>query len=113
MAVRLHRMTTVAKIADGTSSSRQPPASRREARQRGRDTQMIDRTTKLLLSAIVIGLWANVLTPILKINAAHASKYYNHDYFSFTTEPSEKSLTVIANTLADISNGTCTNIKIC
>jgi hypothetical protein len=60
---------------------------------------MVDRTTKILLLLIAVGLWANVL--IAQIRVAKADE----DYSGF--------LTSIDRSLLSISGGICRNDKIC
>lgn len=59
---------------------------------------MSDRTTKILLALIALGLWANVLGPVLKPLPAFAS---------------DSLLRSIDSTLEDIARGNCSNSKIC
>jgi hypothetical protein len=59
---------------------------------------MSDRTTKILLAAIAVGLWANLAYGLLRpISAAAQSQ----------------ELSSIAFNLSAIYNGTCVNRKIC
>lgn len=59
---------------------------------------MIDRTTKFLLLAIGLGLWANIAA--LTIRPAMA-------------QHQDTALTDIAGDVHDIAEGNCTNRKIC
>lgn len=59
---------------------------------------MNDRTTKILLALIALGLWANALGPVLKPLPAFAS---------------DSLLRSIDSTLEDIARGNCSNRKIC
>ena len=69
---------------------------------------MVDRTTKILLALIAVGLWANAVLPLLhpKVAAAQNSQL----------ESIDTSLSRIyhdVHNLADIEDGTCRNTKIC
>jgi hypothetical protein len=59
---------------------------------------MTDITSKLLLAAVALGLWANLLLPILHPIPAFAQSY---DFSN------------IERHVRQIANGTCTNSKIC
>jgi hypothetical protein len=59
-----------------------------------------DRTTKALLLAIALGLWANVAGDWLKPAVVHA-------------QGSEIYLAHIAHDVLSIASGSCTNQKIC
>ncbi len=68
---------------------------------------MTDRTTKILLAAIAIGLWANAGLPMLKTTAAYADG--NNDLL-------EKIDNKLGKLIADfeyLAAGNCTNKKIC
>jgi hypothetical protein len=56
-----------------------------------------DRTTKILLLLIALGLWANVLTPAVSAQ-------------NFSIPPI---LQEIATHVTRISNGTCRNVRLC
>jgi hypothetical protein len=58
----------------------------------------MDRTAKLLLTAIALGLWINIAVLVLRPVAAGAQS---------------DQLSTISTNLEKIENGTCTNIKIC
>jgi hypothetical protein len=60
---------------------------------------MIDRTTKLILAAIAAGLWANVLTVVLRAVPAHAQQ--------------DLDVSNIQHDLHGIYAGNCLNPKIC
>jgi hypothetical protein len=60
---------------------------------------MIDRTTKILLAIVAIGLWVNALAPFTRPALADV------DYSA--------QLQSIYHDLHNIYNGTCTNGKIC
>jgi hypothetical protein len=59
---------------------------------------MNDRTMKVLLAVIALGIWANVLVPVFKAVPAVAQG---------------NELSKINLNLAAIYNGTCANHKIC
>ena len=70
---------------------------------------MVDRTTKLLLLAIAVGLWMNVASQWLRPVPVHAA-----------VETAQDDLTMISADLIRIGNlvnsiwmGTCPNPKIC
>ena len=65
---------------------------------------MTDKTTKALLLAIAIGLWANVASQWLRPVTAHAQ-----------SETTLRNITLgnIENDLHRIYKGTCLNSKIC
>lgn len=65
-------------------------ANRRRDKGRG---PMIDRTTKILLGLIALGLWANLAASVLR--------------------PAGFELGSISSNLGNIANGTCVNRKIC
>jgi hypothetical protein len=58
----------------------------------------MDKTAKILLAAIAIGLWVNIAVIVFRPVAANAQ---NDD------------LSGIATNVQKIENGTCTNLKIC
>ena len=64
---------------------------------------MIDRTTKLLLHAIAIGLWMNVGSQWLRPVSVHAA----------VEQLQSSDLISIERYLRSIYNGTCLNGKIC
>jgi hypothetical protein len=63
----------------------------------------MDRTTKLLLAAIAVGLWANAATTVAKPSFAQSRLGNTIDY----------SIETIARELLSISTGTCSNRKLC
>ena len=63
----------------------------------------LDRTTKALLLAIAVGLWANVLSGWLQPVSASAQGLSSLE--SIATD--------IQSNVGRISRGTCTNSKIC
>jgi hypothetical protein len=63
---------------------------------------MLDRTTKLLLGAIAIGIWVNLSMLLFKPTAAVAQ-----------AGAISGQLGAISHHLAAIANGTCANRKIC
>lgn len=67
---------------------------------------MTDRTTKILLAVIALGLWANAAIPLLLPRAAAAQ-----DVSSLDAHLSRIDHDV--HNLADIEDGTCRNKKIC
>ena len=60
-----------------------------------------DRATKLLLALIAIGLWANILIPIVRSHTALADT--NDDVY----------LSQIAQSTQALANGVCVNRKLC
>ena len=64
---------------------------------------MIDRTTKLLLLAIAVGLWMNVGSQWLRPVSVHAA----------VEQLRSSDLRDIESYLAGIYNGICNNSKIC
>jgi len=60
---------------------------------------MTDKTTKILLGAIALGLWANIVTP--QIRPAHAQ----HSTITF--------LSNIDQNIQAIAQGICLNDKLC
>lgn len=78
---------------------------------------MIDRTTKILLVAITLGLWANVLAPVVRPTPANAD---NSEFYLVTIESHLRDLSGIKNDLSVIrsdidglSSGICLNSKLC
>jgi hypothetical protein len=63
----------------------------------------MDRTTKLLLAAIALGLWANAASTVVKPSFAQAPRFATVDY----------SVETIAREILSISTGTCGNRKLC
>jgi hypothetical protein len=63
----------------------------------------MDRTTKLLLAAIALGLWANAASTVVKPSFAQSRLGNTIDY----------SVETIARELVSISTGTCGNRKLC
>jgi hypothetical protein len=74
-------------------------------RQQKRGFAMLDRTTKLLLGAIAIGIWVNISMVLLKPTAAVAQ--------AGAASALSGQLGAISSYLAAIANGTCKNRKIC
>jgi hypothetical protein len=58
---------------------------------------MTDKTTKILLGAIALGLWANIVTP--QIRLAHAQE--------------GSTLRSIDRNIEAIANGMCLNNRLC
>lgn len=58
----------------------------------------MDRTTKILLTAIAIGLWVNTAAMLFRPLSAHAQ---------------DVDLSTIENAVEAIANGVCVNSKIC
>lgn len=82
--------------------------SKRAKRSRDMLSPMTDRTTKLLLLVIALGLWANVSIGLLRQQRASAQ--------DSTLSNIDTSLIQIGHdvhSLADIEDGTCRNSKIC
>jgi len=61
---------------------------------------MLDRTSKILLAAIAIGLWANVVMPLIKAVPASA-------------QVDDELIRSIESSVAKIARGSCANHKIC
>ena len=59
----------------------------------------VDRTTKVLLLMIALGLWLNALSPLLYVKKVSAD--------------SDSALQSIASDISKISGGLCLNNKIC
>jgi hypothetical protein len=68
----------------------------------------MDRTTKILLAVIALGLWANLLKPIFRPPATYAQNNYleSIDHHLSTIEHD-------VHNLMDIGDGKCRNSKIC
>ena len=66
-----------------------------------------DKTTKFLLSAIAIGLWANLLH-----SAIGPAKAYG-DANEFAIAGINVSLQHIGDSISSIQNGSCLNSKLC
>jgi hypothetical protein len=62
----------------------------------------MDRTTKILLAAIALGLWANAATTVIKPAIAQ-----------FSTSRMESLLSDIESNTGRLGRGTCTNSKLC
>jgi type III secretory pathway component EscS len=65
---------------------------------------MIDRTSKILLSLIALGLWANLALYLVHPLPAIAQAQ---------TQTQDRTLQIIARDLAAIAGGNCSNQKIC
>jgi hypothetical protein len=65
---------------------------------------MNDKTTKALLFAIALGLWANAAASLLRPAELHASQ---------TAAATERTLREIGDELHQIGTGVCVNRKIC
>jgi hypothetical protein len=61
----------------------------------------MDRTTKLLLGAIALGLWINIAAPLLRPTSVKAQTQFQNNIFE------------IAATIKEIADGSCTNRVIC
>jgi hypothetical protein len=66
-------------------------------------TPMIDKTTKILLILIALGLWANAVLPLIRPHAVAAQ----------SADSIENHLSEIESDVHKIARGTCTNGKIC
>ena len=69
---------------------------------------MIDRTTKLLLACIALGLWADVLVPVLRPSTANAQ--YESDYILRSIDAH---LARIDLNIDKLQKGVCANGKLC
>jgi hypothetical protein len=69
------------------------------------DLQMSDRTTKLLLAAIALGLWANLVAFLFQPVVALAQKDDANMILSHVND--------IEDELEQIQTGSCSNTKIC
>jgi hypothetical protein len=67
---------------------------------------MIDRTSKILLSLIALGLWANLALYLVHPLPAIAQAQTQ-------TQTQDRTLQIIARDLAAIAGGNCSNQKIC
>ena len=63
----------------------------------------MDRTAKLLLALIALGLWANAIVPLLRPFPSHAQDI--NDIY--------EKVKSIESDVGRIQRGTCTNGKIC
>jgi hypothetical protein len=64
---------------------------------------MIDKTTKILLTVIALGLWANVAVPFIKPVRAKAAD----------VDDIERLVKSMESDLGRIQRGTCLNSKLC
>ena len=71
---------------------------------------MVDRTTKILLLAIAVGLWMNVASQWLRPVAVHAAV---EQLRSSDLSDIERYLRNIDGDLGRIQRGTCINSTIC
>jgi hypothetical protein len=69
---------------------------------------MTDRTSKILLAAIALGLWANAVVSLIKPQAVIAQ-----DSQLSSIDDHLSRIDHDVHNLEDISDGTCTNGKIC
>jgi hypothetical protein len=65
----------------------------------------MDKTTKILLAAIAIGLWANVALPLFRPTAALAQ--------SDELTTIARSVSLLARDLDRIARGLCQNTRLC
>jgi len=65
----------------------------------------MDKASKLILSAIAAGLWANAAVTLLHSGPAAAQEGQGGFMAS--------EISIIATQVGDIANGSCTNSKIC
>jgi hypothetical protein len=79
-----------------------------------RELPMIDRTSKILLALIALGLWANILLVLLGPNAAIAQSVQNAQRTQ-STELQTMALDVhnIESDVSSISTGVCSNRTLC
>ena len=66
---------------------------------------MIDRTTKFLLGAIALGLWAHLLSPFIAPPAVAQADYYLSEI--------DASLDAIESDIDDLEDGSCSNSQLC
>jgi hypothetical protein len=68
----------------------------------------MDRTTKILLAAIALGLWANAATTMMPsvVRSAHGQQRMHYSVPVEIANDLEKAVTLIAN-------GGCNNVKLC
>ena len=69
---------------------------------------MTDRTTKILLAAIALGLWANLFVPIVRPITAFAQ--YETDYI---LKSIDARLASIDTNIDRLQRGNCNNGKLC
>lgn len=69
---------------------------------------MADRTTKILLASIALGLWANLFVPLLRPITAFAQ--YESDYILRSIDAR---LAGIAVDIDKLQKGNCANGKLC
>jgi hypothetical protein len=69
---------------------------------------MADRTTKILLAFIALGLWANLLTPVLRPVTAFAQYETDHILKSIDAR-----LASIDINIDRLQRGNCANGKLC
>jgi hypothetical protein len=72
---------------------------------------MTDKTTKVLLALIALGLWANVMKPLFRPVLVTAQDSTSSVLSSINSHLSTIEHDV--HSLADIEDGTCRNSKIC
>jgi type II secretory pathway component PulM len=97
---------------------------------------MSDRTTKILLGAIALGLWANLFIPLIQPISAIAQ--YQNDYFlksidahltdmendlgkvaalqyqtTYVLQSADSRLASIDGSLGKLQGGSCPNVKLC
>jgi hypothetical protein len=65
----------------------------------------MDRTTKILLAAIALGLWANAVMSVIRPAAAQVD--------GLTLSNISGELSSIAKDFKDIASGYCNNRKLC
>ena len=68
----------------------------------------MDRTTKLLLAAIALGLWVNIAAPLLRPTSVKAQVPYEQAQVPF-----EQSVQNIAQSISMIAYGNCPNRVLC
>jgi hypothetical protein len=71
---------------------------------------MADRTTKILLAAIALGLWANVITGQIQPAAADAWTFKKIERH---LDGIERHLNSIESNFSSLTSGLCLNSKLC
>jgi hypothetical protein len=69
---------------------------------------MTDRTSKILLALIALGLWANLFVPLLRPNTALAQ--YENDHI---LKSIDARLASIDLNIEKLQKGTCANGRLC
>lgn len=80
---------------------------------------MKDRTILILLLAICLGLWANLLSPWITVSAQESRGYTLQSAYlrllSMQTDLTElkREVAEVQNSLTELKTGSCRNPKIC